>query len=158
EFGMSAGIPIVSSLIEPRRGESKSWRTRNALKVFENSLQAKRVGMAYVIEVSFTAANPERAAQIANAVAETYLAQQLEAKYETTRFGRNGLAPRLTELRAQVSGAERAVIDYKIEKKLVDGGSGRLMSEEQVAERKAWLNGARARTSEARARLDRVNT
>ena len=54
----------------------------------------------------------KRAAQVANAVADTYILDQLEAKYRTTRRAATWLQDRLQELRGQASTAERAVLDH----------------------------------------------
>src|SRR5262249_48247922 len=62
-------------------------RTRNALAVFEKRLTVARKGFALLIEISFVSSNPELSAQIANAVADTYVNDHMEAKYEATRLG-----------------------------------------------------------------------
>ncbi len=157
EFGMAAAIPIVSKLIGKQKRESESWRTRNALRIFEKHYTVQRRGISYMIDISFESANPERAAQIANAIAEAYIADQFDAKYQVTREGSKWLEGRIKELRDQVSAAEKAIIDYKAKNKIVDAGNGRLMTEQQLTDLNSQLTIARARTSERRARLDRVN-
>lgn len=157
EFGKAAAIPIVSNLIETRRPESESWRTRNALRIFDKHYAVQRRGMSYLIDVSFESANPERAAQIANAIAQAYISEQFDAKYQVTREGSKWLEGRIKELRDQVSAAEKAIIDYKAKNKIVDAGNGRLMTEQHQTDLNSQLAIARAKTSEMRARLDRVN-
>ena len=43
--------------------------------------------MTYVIEISFLAKSPEKAAQIANAIAEAYISDQLQSKFEAIAAG-----------------------------------------------------------------------
>ncbi len=50
------------------------------IDAFEAKLKAERVGYSSVIEVTFSSSSPERAAQITNAVANTYIADQLNAQ------------------------------------------------------------------------------
>lgn len=157
EFGKAAAIPIVSNLIETQRPESESWRTRNALRIFDKHYTVMRRGNSYMIEISFESANPERAAQIANAIAQAYITGQFDAKYQVTREGSKWLENRIKELRDQVSAAEKAVIDYKAKNKIVDAGNGRLMTEQQLTDLNSQLAIARAKTLELRARLDRIN-
>lgn len=140
-----------------RTNDSKDARTANALRAFENSLTVKRLGMAFIIEISFGANNPQRAAEIANAIAEAYIQDQLEARYGATRQGSKWLEGRLDELREKVAAAQKAVLDYKAQHNIVDAGQGRLTSDQQVAELNTQLTVARARAQEVRARLDRVN-
>ena len=154
EFGLAAAIPVISNLIEARKPASEAWRLRNALRIFEKRLTIERQGI-FLISISFELANGERSAQIANAIAQSYIELQLDAKYEVTRQGSKWLERRISELRDQVSAAEKAVIDYKAEHKIVEaGGNGRLTTEQQVADR---LTAARTKTSEMRARLDRID-
>ena len=128
---------------------------QRAHKAFERGLIARRIGTTYVIEVGFLSLNPERAAQIANATAEAYIVDQLEAKYEATRRASSWLQDRIHELRQQASIAENAVLDFKKANNIVDAG-GRLIGEQQLAELNSQLVTARANTAEARARLNRI--
>lgn len=156
EFGLAAAIPIISNLIEKRRPESEAWRIRNALRIFEKHNTVERRGI-YLIEINFESANAERSAQIANAIAQAYITEQLDAKYEVTRQGSKWLEGRIKELHDQVSAAEKAVIDYKAEHQIVDAGNGRLITEQQLTDLNNQLAIARAKTSETRARLDRIS-
>jgi polysaccharide biosynthesis transport protein len=157
EFGKGGSIPVISNLFETRRLDSPFWRTRNALRIFEKSLKVKRLGVAYVIDISFESVNAEHAARIANAIAEAYIADQLDAKYQSTRQGSAWLEGRIRELRDQVSVAQKAVNDYKAKNKIVDTGNGRLVTDQKLSELNSELTIARARSSEARARFDRIN-
>ena len=123
---------------------------------FENNRTIKRLGLTYVMEIGFTSSDPAKAAQIANAIADAYIVDQLEAKYQATRRASVWLQDRIKELRTQATAAQRAVVDFKQANNIVDTG-GRLMNEQQLAEVNSQLILARASTAEAKARLDRMN-
>jgi len=156
EFGLAAAIPIISNLIETRNPESEAWRIRNALRVFEKRYTVDRQGV-FLIAISFESANAERSAQIANTIAQSYITEQLDTKYEVTRQGSKFLERRISELRDQLSAAEKAVIDYKAEHKIVDAGNGRLTTEQQATDLSNRLTAARTKSSEMRARLGRID-
>jgi succinoglycan biosynthesis transport protein ExoP len=156
EFGLAAAIPVISNLVEARRQESEDWRIRNALRIFDKRYTVERRGI-YLIEINFESVNAERSAQIANAIVQAYITEQLDAKYEITRQGSKWLEGRIKELHDQVSAAEKAVIDYKVEHQIVDAGNGRLITEQQLTDLNNQLAIARAKTSETRARLDRIS-
>ena len=128
---------------------------RYALNTFAANLTTKRAGLTYAIEIDFKSMSPKRAAQIPNAVADAYITDALEAKYQTTRRAAGWLQDRLKELREEATDAERAVVDYKAKNKIVDTG-GRLMNEQQLGELNSAIVQARAMTNESKARLDRV--
>ena len=121
---------------------------------FEDRLSANRVGFSNVIEISYNSSDPERAAQIANAVAGAYITDQLSAKFEANRVATTWLQDRVRELGEQASAAERAVNSFKLQNNIV-ATDGRLIEDQQVAELNSRLVAARTETSNALARLDR---
>jgi polysaccharide biosynthesis transport protein len=129
---------------------------QRAYSVFRSGLVARRVGFTYVIDIGFISLNPDRAAEIANATADAYITDQLEAKYQATRRASTWLQERIQELRQQASTAERAVLDFKKANNIVDTG-GRLIGEQQLAELNSQIVLSRAATAEARARLNRIS-
>jgi polysaccharide biosynthesis transport protein len=134
--------------------------SRRAIAAFKDRLSIKRVGISYVIGIGFESNNPDHAAKIANEIADAYIVDQLEAKYEATRRASTWLQDRIKELRDQVSAAERAVVEFKTKNNIVStGGTDKpLLGQQQVTELSSQLVIARAHTAEARARLDRINS
>jgi succinoglycan biosynthesis transport protein ExoP len=159
-------IDAVSNVFkssDPEAPRSEFELFRSAMANFESRLSVKRIGLTYVIQIGFQSYNAERAAQIANAVADAYIVDQLEAKYQATRRASAWLQDRIKELRDQVSTAERAVVDYTTRNNIVATGGGagsgkRLLGEQQVAELNSQLTIARANAAEVKARLDRINS
>jgi succinoglycan biosynthesis transport protein ExoP len=131
--------------------------TRQAVARFAKGLTIKRLGLSYVMEIDFQSTDAQRAAQIANAIADAYVVDSLEAKYQSSRRAATWLQDRLKELRAQASDAERAVVQYKASNNIVDTG-GRLLNEQQLAELDSALTAAQAVRSEAEARVQRIQT
>lgn len=138
------------------RDLSKEEREDRVLAKFEDRLRVARRGLTYVLEIRFTAEKAERSAAIANAVAAAYLADQSSAKLNATSQAADFLNDRLGELRRRVSDAERAVATYKAQNNIVDAGEGRTLADRQITELNQQLIAARARSAEARARLDQV--
>ena len=139
---------------------SDNAETRNALNAILAGRSISRVGRTYVLDIAYTALSPNRAAQIANAIADAYIVDQLEAKYQTTKRASAWLQDRIKELRAQAMAADRAVVEYKQKNNIVDvGGNGnnpRLLADQQVSELNTQLITARASVAEAKARFERI--
>ena len=133
---------------------------RRATTVFTNHLTVKRVRSSYIIQIGFDSLDPQRAADIANAVADQYIVDQLEGKLQATRQAGVWLKDRLRELSDEASTAQRAVVEFKAKNNIVNTGGTdkRLVNEQQVAELNSQLVIARAQVSESRARLDRIET
>jgi len=149
-------IGAVASLFSDGGALSEFEQTRKALERFEKNRTVKRLGLTYVMEIGFSSKDPAKAAKIANAIADSYIVDSLEAKYQATRRASVWLQDRIKELRTQASAAQRAVVDFKTANNIVDSG-GRLMNEQQLAEVNSQLVMAHAATAEAKARMDRIN-
>ena len=112
-----------------------------------------RVAETYVLDIGYTARNPDLAAKMANAIGDAYIDDQLNAKYQTTRRANGWLEDRIKELRAQAAAADLAVYEYKEKNKIIDlraAGTGatdssvRLLGDEQVQQLNAQVILARA--------------
>jgi succinoglycan biosynthesis transport protein ExoP len=153
---IGAVFGFASSFFSIQEPASEFELTRRALDRFEKQRDVKRAGLTYVMDIGFTSVNAEKSARIANAIADAYIVDQLEAKYQSTKRASVWLQDRIKELRTQATAAQRAVVAFKQKNNIVDTG-GRLMTEQQLAEVNSQLIMQRAGTAEAKARLDRIN-
>jgi succinoglycan biosynthesis transport protein ExoP len=140
---------------EPNKPLSESEATGAAVGVLSKNLTVKRVGTSYHLSIQYRSTNPDRAAQIVNAIAAAYIAEQLEGKYDSTRRASQWLEGRIEELNQKQTLAERAVVDFK-KKNNVITADGKLVNEQQIAELNSQLVVAHKQSSEAKARLDRI--
>ncbi|MGA8293255.1 MAG: GumC family protein, partial [Rhodoplanes sp.] len=143
-------------ILRPARPSSESELTQAVLEAFQKRLTVTRMGSSSVIEIKFQSTDPERAAQIANEIGETYIADQLVARRQTAEVAGAWLQNRLPELRAKSLAAEQGIVDFKAKNNIIAATGGQLISDQQLAELNRELVVARGRTSEARARLDRI--
>ena len=155
EFG-SPKPGLIGAILGSSEIASNFARERRALAVLASQLTARRIGPTYVIEISFKSSNAERAAMVANAIADAYINDQLEGKYEATRRAGDWLRDRLKELSDQATASQRNVIEFKAANNIVEADNGRTLNEQQVAEFGAQLIAVRQRAAEAKARLARI--
>ncbi|MCI0599288.1 MAG: AAA family ATPase [Beijerinckiaceae bacterium] len=154
--GLAGSIAdYFSRFFQPESPSSESELEQRAAGAFLQRIEAKRIGLTFFIEINFRSSNPNRAAQIANAVADAYIADRIESKSETTRRANDWLRGRLDQLRRQASTDEQAVNSYKSDNKIVHVG-GTPIGEQTLAALNSALVSARAKTSEALARLLRI--
>ena len=126
-----------------------------ALTALRRSLQVKRAERTYVVDVSVTSRYPEKAAHIANAIAQAYLTEQTEVRSDAARQISQSLSARLNELKDRVREAEERVEAFKARNNIL-GASGQLVNEQQLSELNNQLGTTRARAAEAKSRLDQV--
>lgn len=135
---------------------SKEEVLRRVLSTLKDNLRVMRVGRSYIEQISYTSLDREKAARIANAFAEAYIEDQLQAKFEATHRASTWLEQRIRELRQQFSDAYKAVQDFKSQNSIIIGVDGKLASEVELDQLGIALAKARADTSQARAKLDRI--
>jgi succinoglycan biosynthesis transport protein ExoP len=161
EFGgdRSGSVNTSPSMITEEDKKTALRREMNAVGGLVGRLAVNRVGLTYIIEIIYRSLDPDRAAQIANAVADAYITDQLNAKYEAARRAAVWLQDRITELHDQVAAAETAVVDYQKKNNLVSTGgpNPRLMGQQKITELSSQLVILRAATADANARFDRIN-
>ncbi|WP_456621608.1 Wzz/FepE/Etk N-terminal domain-containing protein [Bradyrhizobium sp. P5_C12] len=152
---LALAIGKTMSLFGSDGPPSKERIERAAVETIQKNLKVERVLTTYVLSVSFRSANPDKAALVANAVADAYIVGALEAKYQSTKRAGEWLQQRSAELREQATASDRAVQTFKAQNNIV-GTSRGLMSEQQLTDVNTQLIQARAATAEAKARLDRI--
>jgi succinoglycan biosynthesis transport protein ExoP len=162
DFNRKSG-PLYSAVTAVRQRLAITPQTFDAdpmdelLDEFQKRLSASRIGMSNVIEVSYNAGNPNRAAVIANGIVKAYFDDQLKAKTDEHRTATAWLHDRLQELGNDALVAERAVNDLKTKSNIVSA-DGKLMDEAQVAALNTSLVAARTHTSDAMTRLNRFES
>ena len=132
-------------------------RQNEILKTFQQRTSVNRVGLTYVVEVSFSSQDPEKAANIANAIADEYINDQISAKLDANTRANDWLAQRLIKLRDDVLASEKKAAQFRAEQGLTDA-KGTLLNEQQISELNAQLIQAEADLAEKRARLERIET
>jgi len=122
---------------------------------FLDQLAVSVKGQSRVIVVYFTSENPEKSAKIADAVAEAYIIEQLEAKFQATQKANQWLAGKLQDLRKQAAASDGAVEEFRRRAGLLQSKDGTIISQ-QVSNLNAQLIVARSERAAAEARLDQI--
>jgi exopolysaccharide transport family protein len=127
-------------------------------KVVERVLKALKItrqGLSYVIAVNFESTSPEKSAQIADAFADHYLLEQLDAKFDATRRASDWLNSRLAGLRGQVEQAEGEVQAYRSSHGLMTTGeAGATITQQEISNLNTQFATAKAEQAEAEAKLN----
>jgi polysaccharide biosynthesis transport protein len=137
------------------RNPAAADKSLTALNELRRRLQVRRAERTFVIDVSVTSRDPEKAARIANAIAQSYLAEQTQVRADAARQVSQSITARLNDLKDRVREAEERVEAFKARNNIVNS-NGQLISEQQLNDLNNQLSVARARTLEARARLEQV--
>lgn len=110
-----AEVPLTPAA-ETRRSNSSEVDDidlRIARAILLDNLDVRRVGMSYAIDVSFSSRNPDTAAEVANAIAESYIAEQIATQAQAARQGSDWLRERIDQIKQQMNEANLRVQEFK---------------------------------------------
>jgi succinoglycan biosynthesis transport protein ExoP len=139
--------------------EIEARRRLSAVRKLRFNTSVKRVGVSYVISISYPSTDPALAARIANGIANAYIQDQLNTRSTATEFAGEWLRARLDELRKRAFEADTAVQEFRVANKLIDVGRGnsiRRISDQQVEELTTQLTTAQSKVADAQARVEQL--
>jgi capsular exopolysaccharide synthesis family protein len=127
---------------------------RNAINNLRGALSVYRRGQAQVFNISITSENADRAGELANAVADAYVVNQLDARFEAAKRASGWLSDRVGELRQQLRDSEDNVAKFRKEHGLAAGGPTVALNDQQLTELNSKLIAARTDAAEKKTRVD----
>jgi polysaccharide biosynthesis transport protein len=140
-------------------GEPGSLRASledDAAEQLRRHLEVDRIFYSYVLTLSATSQDPEKARRIAATVADVYLSTERDARLEALQRVASWLKSRLEDLRSRIVETESAMEKLKAASGLSDAGEKGNLLEQQIAALNSQLMSARAEVTEKRASLDQA--
>ena len=128
-------------------------RADSTIEAFLSHVSAERVRETFLIQIGYKSRDPDKAARIANAVADAYVRAQVETKQRAAEQATVWLERQIAELRDKVFIAEKAVAQFKSAHGLYDS-EGHPLDEREVARQMEQLTLARNTSAETRAKYE----
>ncbi|MEL7108093.1 MAG: polysaccharide biosynthesis tyrosine autokinase [Pseudomonadota bacterium] len=141
--------PFEDATAEERAAEIQQVVVRN----LQSKTKVSRIGTTYLLVAEVNSTSPETAANIANAIADQYRIEQLDAKLEATKRANEWLSVKVEDLRNEVTDKERLIEQFRSASGLLSA-QGTTLTEQNIAtlqQQKLQLRQELART---RARYD----
>jgi len=101
------------SLLGSLTGRPVLTPTRQAMRIVHNNLGVARSGLSAVIRVDYIDSDPERAAQIANAVADAYVNSRVDARRKVAETASAWLRSQLKDLQQKAAAAESELQEFR---------------------------------------------
>lgn len=160
EFMVTPGIldpikQLVSRNAPPPGMSPEAIAKANAVERLQKAIKVQRQRTTFMVDINVSSIDAAKAASLANAVANSYLVEQVRSKYDATRTAADWLDRQIGDLKARVLASDKAVADFRASNNLMVS-QGVTVNDQQITDLNNKLIAARTETAEARARFDQV--
>src|SRR5262245_36339793 len=109
QMAKSAVGSMMAFVAPPQVIVGEDGTRRLALQNLQRNIEVERVNRSYVLSIRFSWSDPVLAAKVGGSVADAYLADQLNSKYEATRMAGGWAQKRMKELQQEAIRSDHAV-------------------------------------------------
>ena len=107
------GMFVSQELPSEAPGSDETQTESRAIDAFLANLKVSPVRNSRIVDVKFASTDPALAAQVVNTLARSYIDQNLEVKFKSSKEAADWLGGQLSEQRKQVEASEAALQRYK---------------------------------------------
>ena len=136
----------------------RSIPTERAIGFVQGGLSVRPVRNSQLVSIAFRDRDPELARDIADAIAEAYVAFNYKNKYGMTELAREFLTKEVAQAQAEIAALQRTLQEYGDKKKILAVSEGAQdISEQALADLNRRYIEARTRFAVAQARYDNAS-
>ena len=110
----NSGLQLTTEALQP-----DSPATSAALASFKGSLQVSLVPNTRIIEIHYRSPDPNLAARVVNALANTYVEQNFKTRFESTMQASEWLSKQLVDLQLKVETSQEKLVKYQKEHEIL---------------------------------------
>lgn len=152
-----AGAPglmarVLGKVMQPSLEE----RAAATLDSLRRAIVIQRVDASLVFRITVSHPNAQKAAEIANTLAQAYLQQGIEGRRGSVERANASLIGQISGLRAQLDEAERAADDFRSQNGLVSTGESGLIVTQQLRDLYSQIGQATAEMARQQARREQL--
>lgn len=147
------GVTIIRSIIYGDASAYERSDYEKAKRKLGKRVRIKRVGNTYVVQIQSRAAEPQKAADIANGLAQMYISESRRHSQDSTLTAAYDIDSRLGGLAKAAQFAAQAVEDYRRDNGLI-GAQNMLVVEQQLSNINNQLSQAQSEVKNAKSQLD----
>ncbi|HEV2424140.1 MAG TPA: polysaccharide biosynthesis tyrosine autokinase [Terriglobia bacterium] len=158
-FGLfDGGVPPLPANIDEGPPDSTTPIFRNAVSYFMSSVDVNPIRRSNLVEIDFESTNPRTAATVANKLADDYIENNLQVKFDATTKASAWLDNKLRDLRAQVEAADDRLAAYARANGIVFVSQTQTLVTERLAQLQTQLTGAQGDRLAKQALYDQVKS
>src|ERR1700720_1808831 len=152
--GMRAALLALFGFAQRPASEPKPGQTA-ALEALNRHINVKKTDRTFIVDIDVWSFDPAKAAMLANAISDAYLAESKKSQATAARRATSDLSGRLKEMQERLRTPENALATYKAQNNFV-GTQDTQISDQQLMASNQRLASARAATLDAQAKYDQI--
>src|SRR5271166_2894587 len=129
-------------------------REEQLLQSFQGNLRVQQVPNTAIVEIRYSSPYPALAAEIANATAETFIEQNIKARYDSTILAADWLSKQLTDLQIKVETSQAKLVEYQKENGIIGADDKQNLTVEKLNELSKELTMAQAERIQQQTELE----
>lgn len=149
-FSLGDVVALVRGAQQEDSPPTEAETLNRAIDIVLSKLSISNIRQSYVFRIGATTESPQKSAEIANTLAELYIQDQLDLKFEATEKATEWLTGRTSELQAELEAAENQVKDFNASTDLVSPEALAALNR-QVKELRERIGDAEAAVGDAEA-------
>ena len=115
-----ADKPAATAATKP--GSIASERITALANNFRGGLSVEPIGGSELVRINYDSPDPEFSKRAANSIAEAFVAQNLERRFDSNSYAKGYLEDRLQELKLKLEESERKLVDFAQKENIVSSG------------------------------------
>ena len=153
-----AGAPglltrVLGKIAQPAPAE----RLAAAIDGLKRAIVIQRVDNSLVFRITVSHPNAQKAAEIANTLAQAYLQQGIDGRRSAVERANASLIGQISGLRAQLDEAERAADEFRSKNGLISTGESELVVTQQLRDLYSQIGQATAEVARQQARREQLS-
>jgi polysaccharide biosynthesis transport protein len=108
-------LNLVSNPEFGGEGGTREQRTKRAVALLRQNTEVNAIKNSMLVQVSFSWPDPQFAARVTNALAQGFIASNLERRYDSSSYARRFLSDQLARTKAALEESERNLNTYAIQ-------------------------------------------
>ncbi len=112
--------PVNPSLSPEQRAAA---RRNKVASLLQSNVNMEIQPQNRIVLIGFTSPQPSQAARVANAYAETFVAQNVQGRFDANSYAKRILQEQVAELQAELADTETAAVEFARRNRLIDTGN-----------------------------------
>jgi len=144
EFAGNAKPQISGGITISESPSQESSRQEQLIRKIQGSLKVQQVPDTSLVEIKYSDPNPALAADVANAIAATFIEQNIKSRYDSTMQAADWLSKQLADLKITMESSQAKLVEYQKEHNIIGTDDKQNLTTEKLDELNKELTAAQA--------------